>query len=162
MQTWRRHDSLVEEIRLPCLHAAADQEMTTALHRPVDNADYEHGLDHVTAVASPRRRPRSAAVCLHQEQLISRSGLPPRVHRLTSRPWIVDKHSQPNSELAMGRQVHMPCALGVRSPPTGGGRGGTCERAAPAATARLAVCEALTDCGGFADCEIGGACLLVS
>ena len=104
-------------------------------------ADYECGvgllrlnqLDLVTVV--PRRRPsEEAQLCLHQEQLISQSGLP-QCARLsfTGReeeqlclqhcPWTTtqpgrgqrlaggdDKLSQPNAELAKGRQVRMPCA----------------------------------------------------
>ena len=84
---------------------------------------------------SPRRRPsKEAQLCLHQEQLISQSGLPQCVRlSFTGReeeqlclqhcPWTTtqpgrgqrlaggdDKHSQPNAELAKGRQVRMPCA----------------------------------------------------
>ena len=79
-------------------------------------------------------RPEEAQLCLHQEQLISQSG-PPQCVRLsfTGReeeqlclqhcPWTTtqpgrgqrlaggdDKHSQPNAELAKGRQVRMPHA----------------------------------------------------
>ena len=80
-------------------------------------------------------RPEEAQLCLHQEQLISQSGLPQCVRlSRTGReeeqlcfqhcPWTTtqpgrgqrlaggdDKHSQPNAELAKGRQVRMPCAL---------------------------------------------------
>ena len=87
---------------------------------------------------SPRRRavtvPKTAQLCLHQEQLISQSGLPQcvRLSRpgreeeqlcLQHCPWTTtqpgrgqrlaggdDKHSQPNAELAKGRQVRMQCA----------------------------------------------------
>jgi len=79
-------------------------------------------------------RPEEAQLCLHQEQLISQSGLPQCVRRpftgpeeeqlcLQHCPWTTtqpgrgqrlaggdDKHSQPNAELAKGRQVRMPCA----------------------------------------------------
>ena len=79
-------------------------------------------------------RPEEAQLCLHQEQLISQSGLPQCVRlSFTGReeeqlclqhcPWTTtqpgrgqrlaggdDKHSQPNAELAKGRQVRMPCA----------------------------------------------------
>ena len=83
---------------------------------------------------SPRRRPsEEAQLCLHQEQL-SQSGLPQCVRvSFTGReeerlclqhcPWTTtqpgrgqrlaggdDKHSQPNAELAKGRQVRMQCA----------------------------------------------------
>ena len=84
---------------------------------------------------SPRRRPsEEAQLCLHQEQLISQSGLPQCVCLsfagreeeqlcLQHCPWTTtqpgrgqrlaggdNKHSQPNAELAKGRQVRMPCA----------------------------------------------------
>ena len=79
-------------------------------------------------------RPKEAQLCLHQEQLISQSGLPQCVRlSFTGReeeqlclqhcPWTTtqpgrgqrlaggdDKHSQPNAELAKGRQVRMPHA----------------------------------------------------
>ena len=92
-------------------------------------------------------RPEEAQLCLHQEQLISQSGLPQcvrlsrtgreedqcvrlsRTGREEEQPclqhclWTTtqpgrgqrlaggdDKHSQPNAELAKGRQVRMPCA----------------------------------------------------
>ena len=79
-------------------------------------------------------RPEEAQLCLHQEQLISQSGLPQCVRlSFTGReeeqlclqhcPWTTtqpgrgqrlaggdDKHSQPNAELAKGRQVRMPHA----------------------------------------------------
>ena len=79
-------------------------------------------------------RPEEAQLCLHQEQLISQSGLPQCVRlSFTGReeeqlclqhcPWTTtqpgrgqrlaggdDKHSQPNAELAKGRQVRMQCA----------------------------------------------------
>ena len=88
----------------------------------------------LTVVASPRRPSEEAQLCLHQEQLISQSGLPQCVRlSFTGReeeqlclqhcPWTTtqpvrgqrlaggdDKHSQPNTELAKGRQVRMPCA----------------------------------------------------
>ena len=78
--------------------------------------------------------PEEAQLCLHQEQLISQSGLPQCVRlSFTGReeeqlclqhcPWTTtqpgrgqrlaggdDKHSQPNAELAKGRQVRMQCA----------------------------------------------------
>ena len=91
-------------------------------------------LDLVTVVASPATVRRSATVPSPQEQLISQSG-PPQCVRLsrTGReeeqlclqhcPWTTtqpgrgqrlaggdDKHSQPNAELAKGRQVRMPHA----------------------------------------------------
>jgi len=91
-------------------------------------------LDLVTVV--PRRRPsEEAQLCLHQEQLISQSaGLPQcvclsRTGREEEQlcfqhcPWTTtqpgrgqrlaggdDKHSQPNAEIAKGRQVRMACA----------------------------------------------------
>ena len=90
-------------------------------------------LDIVTVV--PRQRPsEEAQLCLHQEQLISQSGLPQCVRlSFTGReeeqlclqhcPWTTtqpgrgqrlaggdDKHSQPNAELAKGWQVRMPHA----------------------------------------------------
>ena len=92
------------------------------------------GLDLVTVVASPATVRRSATVPSPQEQLISQSGLPQCVRlSFTGReeeqlclqhcPWTTtqpgrgqrlaggdDKHSQPNAELAKGRQVRMPCA----------------------------------------------------
>ena len=80
MQTCRRHDSLVEEIRLPCLHAAADQEITTR----VAQACRQRRLRARPGTTSPRS-PRLAGDQEAQEQLISRSGLPPRVH-LTALP----------------------------------------------------------------------------
>ena len=79
-------------------------------------------------------RPEEAQLCLHQEQLISQSGLPQCVRRpftgpeeeqlcLQHCPWTTtqpgrgqrlaggdDKHSQPNAELAKGRLVRMACA----------------------------------------------------
>ena len=79
-------------------------------------------------------RPEEAQLCLHQEQLISQSGLPQCVRlSFTGReeeqlclqhcPWTTtqpgrgqrlaggdDKHSQPNAELAKGWQVRMPHA----------------------------------------------------
>ena len=79
-------------------------------------------------------RPEEAQLCLHQEQRILQSGLPQcvRLSRtgreeeqlcLQHCPWTTtqpgrgqrlaggdDKHSQPNAELAKGRQVRMPCA----------------------------------------------------
>ena len=91
-------------------------------------------LDLVTMVASPATVRRSATVPSPQEQLISQSGLPQCVRlSFTGReeeqlclqhcPWTTtqpgrgqrlaggdDKHSQPNAELAKGRQVRMPCA----------------------------------------------------
>ena len=91
-------------------------------------------LDLVTVVASPATVRRSATVPSPQEQLISQSGLPQCVSlSFTGReeeqlclqhcPWTTtqpgrgqrlaggdDKHSQPNAELAKGRQVRMPCA----------------------------------------------------
>ena len=91
-------------------------------------------LDLVTVVASPATVRRSATVPSPQEQLISQSGLPQCVRlSRTGReeeqlcfqhcPWTTtqpgrgqrlaggdDKHSQPNAELAKGRQVRMPCA----------------------------------------------------
>ena len=91
-------------------------------------------LDLVTVVASPATVRRSATVPSPQEQLISQSGLPQCVRlSFTGReeeqlclqhcPWTTtqpgrgqrlaggdDKHSQPNAELAKGRQVRMPCA----------------------------------------------------
>ena len=91
-------------------------------------------LDLVTVVASPATVRRSAAVPSPQEQLISQSGLPQCVRRpftgpeeeqlcLQHCPWTTtqpgrgqrlaggdDKHSQPNAELAKGRQVRMPHA----------------------------------------------------
>ena len=91
-------------------------------------------LDLVTVVASPATVRRSATVPSPQEQLISQSGLPQcvRLSRtgreeeqlcLQHCPWTTtqpgrgqrlaggdDKHSQPNAELAKGRQVRMPCA----------------------------------------------------
>ena len=92
------------------------------------------GLDLVTVVASPATVRRSATVPSPQKQLISQSGLPQCVRlSFTGReeeqlclqhcPWTTtqpgrgqrlaggdDKHSQPNAELAKGRQVRMPCA----------------------------------------------------
>ena len=91
-------------------------------------------LDLVTLVASPATARRSATVPSPQKQLISQSGLPQCVRlSFTGReeeqlclqhcPWTTtqpgrgqrlaggdDKHSQPNAELAKGRQVRMPCA----------------------------------------------------
>ena len=91
-------------------------------------------LDLVTVVASPATVRRSATVPSPQEQLISQSGLPQcvclsRTGREEEKlcfqhcPWTTtqpgrgqrlaggdDKHSQPNAELAKGRQVRMPCA----------------------------------------------------
>ena len=91
-------------------------------------------LDLVTVVASPATVRRSATVPSPQKQLISQSGLPQCVRlSFTGReeeqlclqhcPWTTtqpgrgqrlaggdDKHSQPNAELAKGRQVRMPCA----------------------------------------------------
>ena len=91
-------------------------------------------LDLVTVVASPATVRRSATVPSPQEQLISQSGLPQcvRLSRtgreeeqlcLQHCPWTTtqpgrgqrlaggdDKHSQPNAELAKGRQVRMPHA----------------------------------------------------
>ena len=91
-------------------------------------------LDLVTVVALPATVRRSATVPSPQEQLISQSGLPQCVRlSFTGReeeqlclqhcPWTTtqpgrgqrlaggdDKHSQPNAELAKGRQVRMPCA----------------------------------------------------
>ena len=91
-------------------------------------------LDLVTVVASPATVRRSATVPSPQEQLISQSGLPQCVRlSFTGReeeqlclqhcPWTTtqpgrgqrlaggdDKHSQPNAELAKGRQVRMPHA----------------------------------------------------
>ena len=91
-------------------------------------------LDLVTVVASPATVRRSATVPSPQEQLISQSGLPQCVSlSFTGReeeqlclqhcPWTTtqpgrgqrlaggdDKHSQPNAELAKGRQVRMPHA----------------------------------------------------
>ena len=92
-------------------------------------------LDWTSSPWSPRRRPsEEAQLCLHQEQLISQPGLPQCV-RLSFAgreeeqlcfqhcPWTTtqpgrgqrlaggdDKHSQPNAELAKGRQVRMPHA----------------------------------------------------
>ena len=92
------------------------------------------GLDLVTVVASPATVRRSATVPSPQKQLISQSGLPQCVRlSFTGReeeqlclqhcPWTTtqpgrgqrlaggdDKHSQPNAELAKGRQVRMQCA----------------------------------------------------
>ena len=92
------------------------------------------GLDLVTVVASPATVRRSATVPSPQKQLISQSGLPQCVRlSFTGReeeqlclqhcPWTTtqpgrgqrlaggdDKHSQPNAELAKGRQVRMPHA----------------------------------------------------
>ena len=91
-------------------------------------------LDLVTVVASPATVRRSATVPSPQKQLISQSGLPQCVRlSFTGReeeqlclqhcPWTTtqpgrgqrlaggdDKHSQPNAELAKGRQVRMPHA----------------------------------------------------
>ena len=91
-------------------------------------------LDLVTVVASPATVRRSATVPSPQEQLISQSGLPQCVCLsfagreeeqlcLQHCPWTTtqpgrgqrlaggdNKHSQPNAELAKGRQVRMPCA----------------------------------------------------
>ena len=91
-------------------------------------------LDLVTVVASPATVRRSTTVPSPQKQLISQSGLPQcvRLSRtgreeeqlcLQHCPWTTtqpgrgqrlaggdDKHSQPNAELAKGRQVRMPCA----------------------------------------------------
>ena len=91
-------------------------------------------LDLVTVVASLATVRRSATVPSPQEQLISQSGLPQCVRlSFTGReeeqlclqhcPWTTtqpgrgqrlaggdDKHSQPNAELAKGRQVRMPHA----------------------------------------------------
>ena len=91
-------------------------------------------LDLVTVVALLATVRRSATVPSPQEQLISQSGLPQCVRlSFTGReeeqlclqhcPWTTtqpgrgqrlaggdDKHSQPNAELAKGRQVRMPCA----------------------------------------------------
>ena len=123
----------------PRPHAA--NEENAALRKAIEDADYECGvgllrlnqLDLVTVV--PRRRPsEEAQLCLHQEQLISQSGLPQCVRlSFTGReeeqlclqhcPWTTtqpgrgqrlaggdDKHSQPNAELAKGRLVRMACA----------------------------------------------------
>ena len=124
----------------PRPHAA--NEENAALRKAIEDADYECGvgllrlnqLDLVTVVASRRRPSEEAQLCLHQEQLISQSGLPQCVRlSFTGReeeqlclqhcPWTTtqpgrgqrlaggdDKHSQPNAELAKGRQVRMPCA----------------------------------------------------
>ena len=91
-------------------------------------------LDLVTVVASPATVRRSATVPSPQEQLISQSGLPQCVRlSFTGReeeqlclqhcPWTTtqpgrgqrlaggdDKHSQPNAEIAKGRQVRMAYA----------------------------------------------------
>ena len=91
-------------------------------------------LDLVTVVALLATVRRSATVPSPQEQLISQSGLPQCVRlSFTGReeeqlclqhcPWTTtqpgrgqrlaggdDKHSQPNAELAKGRQLRMPCA----------------------------------------------------
>ena len=91
-------------------------------------------LDLVTVVALPATVRRSATVPSPQKQLISQSGLPQCVRlSFTGReeeqlclqhcPWTTtqpgrgqrlaggdDKHSQPNAELAKGRQVRMPHA----------------------------------------------------
>ena len=118
-------------------------EENAALRKAIEDADYEYGvgllrlnqLDWTSSPWSPRRRPsEEAQLCLHQEQLISQSGLPQCVRlSFTGReeeqlclqhcPWTTtqpgrgqrlaggdDKHSQPNAELAKGRQVRMPCA----------------------------------------------------
>ena len=123
----------------PRPHAA--NEENAALRKAIEDADYEYGvgllrlnqLDLVTVV--PRQRPsEEAQLCLHQEQLISQSGLPQCVRlSFTGReeeqlclqhcPWTTtqpgrgqrlaggdDKHSQPNAELAKGRLVRMACA----------------------------------------------------
>ena len=125
----------------PRPHAA--NEENAALRKAIEDADYECGvgllrlnqLDWTSSPWSPRRRPsEEAQLCLHQEQLISQSGLPQCVRlSFTGReeeqlclqhcPWTTtqpgrgqrlaggdDKHSQPNAELAKGRQVRMPCA----------------------------------------------------
>ena len=125
----------------PRPHAA--NEENAALRKAIEDADYEYGvgllrlnqLDWTSSPWSPRRRPsEEAQLCLHQEQLISQSGLPQcvRLSRtgreeeqlcLQHCPWTTtqpgrgqrlaggdDKHSQPNAELAKGRQVRMPCA----------------------------------------------------
>ena len=125
----------------PRPHAA--NEENAALRKAIEDADYEYGvgllrlnqLDWTSSPWSPRRRPsEEAQLCLHQEQLISQSGLPQCVRlSFTGReeeqlclqhcPWTTtqpgrgqrlaggdDKHSQPNAELAKGRQVRMPCA----------------------------------------------------
>ena len=136
-------------LRAPGLHARhpasprphAANEENAALRKAIEDADYEYGvgllrlnqLDLVTVVASPATVPKKRN-CLHQEQLISQSGLPQcvRLSRtgreeeqlcLQHCPWTTtqpgrgqrlaggdDKHSQPNAELAKGRQVRMPCA----------------------------------------------------
>ena len=91
------------------------------------------GPRHRGRLAGDRPKKRNCAT-LHQEQLISQSGLPQCVRlSFTGReeeqlclqhcPWTTtqpgrgqrlaggdDKHSQPNAELAKGRQVRMPCA----------------------------------------------------
>ena len=125
----------------PRPHAA--NEENAALRKAIEDADNEYGvgllrlnqLDWTSSPWSPRRRPsEEAQLCLHQEQLISQSGLPQCVRlSFTGReeeqlclqhcPWTTtqpgrgqrlaggdDKHSQPNAELAKGRQVRMPCA----------------------------------------------------
>ena len=122
----------------------AVNEENAALRKAIEDADYECGvgllhlnqLDLVTVVASPATVRRSATVPspVHQEQLISQSGLPQCVRLsfagreeeqlcLQHCPWTTtqpgrgqrlaggdDTHSQPNAELAKGRQVRMPCA----------------------------------------------------
>ncbi len=129
----------------PRPHAA--NEENAALRKAIEDADYECGvgllrlnqLDLVTVVASSATVPKKVALkvaqlCLHQEQLLSQSGLPQCVRlSFTGReeeqlclqhcPWTTtqpgrgqrlaggdDKHSQPNAEIAKGRQVRMPCA----------------------------------------------------
>ena len=125
----------------PRPHAA--NEENAALRKAIEDADYEYGvgllrlnqLDWTSSPWSPRRRPsEEAQLCLHQEQLISQSGLPQCVRlSFTGReeeqlclqhcPWTTtqpgrgqrlaggdDKHSQPNAELAKGWQVRMPHA----------------------------------------------------
>ena len=91
------------------------------------------GPRHRGRLAGDRPKKRNCAT-LHQEQLISQSGLPQCVCLsfagreeeqlcLQHCPWTTtqpgrgqrlaggdNKHSQPNAELAKGRQVRMPCA----------------------------------------------------
>ena len=123
-------------------------------------------LDLVTVVASPATVRRSATVPSPQEQLISQSGLPQCVRRpftgpeeeqlcLQHCPWTTtqpgrgqrlaggdDKHSQPNAELAKGRQVRMPCAPVYSTPCwTSGTRDRRCSTRA-ATTARLQLLSA--------------------
>ena len=122
----------------PRPHAA--NEENAALRKAIEDADYECGvgllrlnqLDLVTVVASPATVQRSTTV--PSPGAISQSGLPQCVRlSFTGReeeqlclqhcPWTTtqpgrgqrlaggdDKHSQPNAELAKGRQVRMPCA----------------------------------------------------